>query len=122
MSAIEELMIEMQDDETVEKIVFGPWGWGSAPVDGESWKPGYGEPDPPPVPFDKRGVLLSLEEAAHMMQSWHFGGGYGAPNCYATYIWTNKRILWVTNYDGATKLDWVPRSPIATMPYMPGGG
>lgn len=51
-----------------------------------------------------------------------YNGGYGSPACYATYIWTNQRTLWVTTYDGSTYLSSAPRNPISTMPEMSGGG
>jgi hypothetical protein len=110
MNAYEELLKFIQDDEVVEGIVFGEWGWG-----------GYREPDNPPVPKDKMGVLLTLEQAKPMMMDWCFDGGYGAPDCYATYIWTNKHVIWVTQYDGSTTLDFAPRHPTNVMPSMPGG-
>lgn len=121
MSAETELLEYLGPDETVEAVVFGPWGWGSAPRDGGPWEPGYSEPEPPAVPFDRRGVVLTWEEARPMMQSWNFYGGYGAPDAYATYIWTNQRVIWVTQYDGSTCLSDAPRIPSAIMPDMPGG-
>ncbi|HEX8106676.1 MAG TPA: hypothetical protein VF516_03060, partial [Kofleriaceae bacterium] len=85
------------------------------------WEVGYSEPDPTPVPTDKRGIVLTLEEAAPMMESWAFYGGFGAPDCYAVRIWTNKRVIWVTQYDGATSLDSALRHPSPCVPDMPGG-
>lgn len=110
MNAYEELLKFIEDDEVVEGIVFGEWGWG-----------GYGEPENASVPKDKMGVLLTLEQAKPMMMDWCFDGGYGAPDCYATYIWTNKHVIWVTQYDGSTTLDFAPRHPTNVMPSMPGG-
>jgi len=122
MSAWTELQQELEPGETVEAIVFGAWGWGHAPsLYGAEWEPGYGEPNPPPVPFEKRGVVLTAEEAEPLMESWGFSGGYGAPDCYAVRIWTDRRIFWVTQYDGATRLDSAMRHPFAHMPDMPGG-
>ena len=120
-TAWSELVSEMQEGERVEAIVFGAWGWGSAPGDGNAWELGYGEPEPPPVPFEKRGIILTADEARPMMQTWVFSGGYGAPACYAVRVWTNKRIMWVTQYDGSTGLDSTERNPIAHIPDMPGG-
>lgn len=110
MSAYNDLMEEMEPGETVEAIVFGEWGWG-----------GYGEPKRPPVPQDKRGRVLSIDEARPLMDRWSFNGGFGAPDCYAVRIWTNQRVLWVTQYDGSTRLDSTPRHPVGYMPDMPGG-
>lgn len=110
-TAYKELMSNLEDGEQVEAIVFGEYGWG-----------GFGEDEiSDPIPKDKRGKLFTLEEARPLMQSWSFYGGYGSPDCYATYIWTNKRIIWVTQYDGITKLDSAPRNPIDCIPDMPGG-
>jgi len=122
MSAYSELVEYLEPGETVEAIIFGPWGWGSAPSDGKSWDSGYSEPDPTPVPFDLRGKVLTLERAEPMMQTWRFNGGFGAPDCYAVRIYTDRRVIWVTQYDGATGFDSSPRNPQeGFMPDMPGG-
>lgn len=120
-SAYQELIGILQDGEQVEGIVFGAWGWGGAPRPGEDWKLELDEPEDPPVPFAVRGSVLSLDEAKPYMRGWSFFGGYGAPDCYATYIWTDRRVIWVTQYDGSTQLDDAPRHPENTMPDMPGG-
>lgn len=116
MSAWAELQSELAAGESIEAIVFGPWGWGSAPRPGEAWGLGYEEPDPAPVPFELRGKLLSAAEAEPMMQTWKFSGGFGAPDCYAVRIWTNQRVFWVHEYDGSTGLSSAPRNPITEMP------
>ena len=121
MNAYEELQAFLHDGETVESIVFGAWGWGSEPGEGGEWGLGYGEPDPPPVPFDIRGKLLTLAEAKPLMEAWQFSGGYGGPDCYAVYVWTDRRVIWVTQYDGATGIECAPRNPAECIPDMPGG-
>jgi Holliday junction resolvasome RuvABC endonuclease subunit len=74
-----------------------------------------------PIPKDKKGVLLTLEEAKPYMNGWSLFSGFGSPETYAINVWTNKRVLWITQYDGSTSLDSVSRFPVACMPYMPGG-
>ena len=121
-NAYNDLINMLDQDEQVEAIVFGAWGWASAPRSSdEEWEPDSSEPEPPPVPFKLRGKTMTLEEARPYMQGWSFIGGFGAPDCYATYIWTNQRIIWVTQYDGATGLDSAPRYPHDCIPDMPGG-
>jgi len=115
-NAYEELIAYLDDDERVERIVFGKWGWGNGRD-----KLGFGEPDPPPVPFDQRGKLLTLDEARPYMEGWCFDGGYGAPECYATYIWTDRRVIWVSQYDGSTWLCSALRHPSHCWPDMSGG-
>jgi hypothetical protein len=115
MSAYDDLMELLKRDEKVEAIVFGGWGWSNGK------KPGYNEPDPPPVPMSLRKKIMSLKAAQPMMQSWSFYSGYGSPQCYAVNIWTNKRVIWVTQYDGSTSLSSAPRNPCETLPDMPGG-
>lgn len=121
MSAYDDLQEILLEGEEVEGIVFGPWGWGIAPNEGEDWDYGYSEPDPPPVPFEKRGEVMTLDEAQQYMNGWSFYGGFGAPDCYATYIWTTERVMWVTQYDGSTRLNSAPRHPDEIIPNMPGG-
>ena len=109
-----DLMEFLEPGETVLGIVFGEWGWG-----------GYGEERLPEgamgVPESLQGKLLSIEDARAMMQGWSYDCGYGAPECYATYAWTEKRVIWVTQYDGSTSLDSAPRNPVDCVPDMPGG-
>lgn len=110
MDAYKDLLDFLEEGENIECIVFGPWGWD-----------GYGEPDDAPVPKDAQGRMMTADEARPMMEGWSFNGGYGAPDCYAVYVWTDKRVIWVTQYDGATGLDSAPRNPSDTIPDMPGG-
>ena len=117
MNAYEEVIDYMNEGETPEHIVFGAWGGGSDDFS----TPGYEEPEPPPVPFEKRGIVMRFVDAHKFMQGWRFSGGYGSPECYAVYIWTNQRVIWVTQYDGATGLDSAPRCPLNIIPDMPGG-
>lgn len=108
--AYKELKKELDEDEVIEGISFGDWGWG-----------GYHEPDPPPVPKDKRGITLSEKEARPFMKGWKLYCGYGAPLAYAMYVWTNKRVMWITQYDGSTNIDSMPRHPSNCEVDMPGG-
>ncbi len=110
MSAQQDVEKILEPNEVVEAIVFGKYGWD-----------GYSEPENPPVPENKQGVVLTWAEAVPFMQSWTFNGGYGAPQCYAVNIWTNKRVLWVTQYDGSTSLSDAARNPQPGLPDMPGG-
>ena len=121
LNAFDELTKELHEGESIEAIVFGAWGWGRVPKQNESWQPAYDEPEPPPVPFDRRGKLLTADEAKPLMVGWSFFGGFGSPRCYAVHVWTNQRVLWVTQYDGSTDLNSMPRHPAAVIPDMPGG-
>ena len=109
MNAYEDLMKFLEDEEVVEALVFGEYGWS-----------GYSE-DTIFIPKDKQKVLMTLEEAKTIMDGWTYYGSFGAPKCYATYVWTNKRVIWVTQYDGSTCLDSMPRHPLNCLPEMPGG-
>lgn len=121
INAYDELQAFLEDGGTVESLVFGAWGWGYGPADGGEWEPDSSEPMPIAIPLRMRGKLLALSQAEPLMRSWQFSGGYGGPDCYATYIWTDRRIIWVTQYDGSTGLDSAPRNPIECIPDMPGG-
>ena len=110
-NAYEDLNEYLDEGEEVESIVFGEYGWG-----------GYKEPEPNPVSHDLFGKILSLEDAKPLMQTWSFYTGFGAPECYAVNIYTNQRVIWVTQYDGATSLDSMLRHPKnGVVPNMPGG-
>ena len=115
MSAWEELMDVLKDDEEVECVIFGPWGWGAC-EDDDSGAP---EPQVPPSIMGRR---LILTEAEPFLKAFSFSGSYGSPDSYATWIYTNKKVMWVTQYDGSTGLTAMPRHPVqGEIPYMPGG-
>ncbi len=116
MTAYQELLEFLDKGEEVEALVFGNWGW-----DNGDDEPGYKEPEPPPVPFEKRKIVLTLRQAKPLMRTWSFNGDYGAPTCYAVTVWTNRRVIWVTQYDGSTHLSAALRNPEPCKPYMPGG-
>ena len=118
-NAWNDLLEVLEPGEKVEWVIFGNYGWCYAdkPEAG-----GYGEPDPPPVPVEKRGILLDAGDAEPLMKGWSFNGGFGAPECYAVRIFTDRRILWVHEYDGSTSLSSTRRHPEAHLPRFSGGG
>lgn len=107
MNAYDDLKEFLYEGETVEAMVFGSWGeWGAK-------DPGY-------VPKDKQGVILTLEEAMPYMEGWVFDDEeYYDPERYATHIWTDQRVIWVSYYDGSTQLKGLPRNPEAYAPQFP---
>jgi len=107
-SAYEELLSKLQEGEVVEAVVFGEYGWD--------------DPGTNLIPVDRRNKVLSFGEAKQYMKGWSFKNGFGEPDCYAVYIWTNFRVFWVALYDGSTRLNSMPRNPIDCVPGMPGGG
>ena len=109
-TAEQDVLAYLEEGERAEAVVFGEWGWGN-----------HGAPTPPPVPVENQGSVMTWDQARPLMQSWSFEGGYGSPDCYAVRIWTNKRVLWVTQYDGSTRLGSAPRNPVGHIPNMPGG-
>jgi len=116
MSAIDDLTEYLNKDERIEGIVFGAYSSGYTPFfEDDKWELEYNEPNPPPVPFNIRGKVLTLEQAKPYMIDWDFYNGTGV-KAYATYIWTNQRIIFVTQYDGETELAAVPRNPINIFP------
>lgn len=93
----------LQPGETIEGVVLGQIGWNY-------------EPDPEWV-----GKLMAWEQAKPIIDR-PFYSGYGAPGCHAIYVWTNQRVLFISQYDGSTSLESVPRNPCDIKPEMPGGG
>lgn len=111
MTAKTDLEEYLKDGEVIEGIVFGEYGWSS-----------YRQPKDAPVPKEIFGKLLLWDETTFSyMEGWSFYGGWGSPECYAVYVWTDQRVIWVTQYDGSTTLDSAPRNPIDILPGMPGG-
>jgi len=110
MNAWEEIKNKLDKDEMLEHVVFGSWG-------------SFSDDAPTPeVPPNVMGCRLLPHEAKPFLLTFSFNGDYGTPECYATWIYTNKNVYWVTQYDGSTSLDSMPRNPTQDrIPYMPGG-
>lgn len=99
----------IEDGEKIEAVVFGEFGWG-----------GYGLADEDERPRPPKGKILTHDEAKPFLDV-EFYSGYGSPSTYAINVWTDKRVMFVTQYDGSTSMDWVYRNPTAYTPTMPGG-
>lgn len=110
-NAYDDLIEYLEKGEQIEAIIFGAWGWD-----------GYNEPEPPIIDHALFGKVMTLEEAMPYLKRFSFYSGYGAPECHAVRVFTNQRIIWVTQYDGSTTLDSSIRNPQeGYMPDMPGG-
>lgn len=83
--------------------------------DGPDGGPPYG------IPLDARDRVLAWEDAAPLLD-FHYDNGFGAPGCPAITAWTRNRVIFVSTYDGATSVTYVPRRPQRHRPTMPGGG
>ena len=111
MKGYKQLLEELEKDEKVEAIIFGKWGWD-----------GYDEPEPHPLNHKLIGKVLTLEKAKPILEKVDLYCGYGAPKTYAMRVFTNKRILWITQYDGSTSIDSTIINPFeGYVPDMPGG-
>lgn len=83
----------------------------------KSWS--EGERDENAKPFV--GKLLAWEKARPLLD-YAYDTGYGGADCHAVTAWTANSIVFVTQYDGSTSVDVVPRNPVDYMPEMFGGG
>ena len=119
MSNFKKDVLDEVGDETIESIVIGEFGWGRGWGRGVD-EPGFGEGGVTLVPWEKRGHCLPVEEALELL-NYDYDTNFGAPSCHAIYVWTGKRIIWITQYDGSTSLDSAPRNPTDVWPEMPGG-
>lgn len=65
------------------------------------------------------GKVMSWAEAEPFLK-YEFDSGYGGADCHPVFVWTPTRVLFVTEYDGATGLSSVPRHPVACQPSFGG--
>lgn len=100
--------IEEKAEKPIIGCVIGPWGWD-----------GYGD-DKPRISPDKYSKLMDWKEAKPLLH-YDWNNGYGAPACHAIAVWTDTDVIFVSQYDGSTSLEKVPRNPTNHKPTMPGG-
>lgn len=101
---------EAAGDEEIEFCVIGDMGWSD----------GYGADERQAGALAAKGKVLPWSEARALLD-YRYDTGYGAPDCNAVYAWTPSRVIFVSQYDGATGVEWVPRAPVECDPGMPGG-
>jgi hypothetical protein len=97
-------ILDVSDKEEIIGIVLGKRDW---PIEDET-------------PDDKIGVVLSWDVALPLLDYKH-NPGYGGVECHKITAWTATRVLFVSQYDGSTIVDSVPRHPVNHEPQMPGG-
>lgn len=61
---------------------------------------------------------MRWDEAKKYMTGWSFAAT--EDDCYPAYIWTNKRIFFVHEYDGSILLMDLPRHPTDGMAHYIG--
>ena len=96
-------------DESIEAIVIGEMGWGD-----------YGSDGVPNYAAIPKNVVLSWADSQAFLD-YDYDAGYGAPRCNKITAWTPTRVIFVSQYDGSTALESVPRNPCNHEPSMPGG-
>lgn len=84
------------------------------------WDDDYNSENVPNYDNMPKNKVLPWEEAERWLD-YEFHSGYGAPGCQAIYAWTQDRVIFVSQYDGATSIRSIPRSPCDEEPIMPGG-
>lgn len=104
-------ILELANGEPIEAVVIGNMGWDD-----------YGIEEIPAESRDESNwdKVISWEKAAPLLD-YDYDPGYGAPGCQAIVVWTPNKVMFVSQYDGATSLEYVPRHPIGHKPNMPGG-
>lgn len=108
------------EGEAIIGIVIGRFGWASRDEsDSEAY--GFSRIKAEPIPEEKKGVVLTWEEARPLL-AYNYDAGFGASECHAIYAWTESRVLFVVEYDGATWVSWAPRNPMDVMPGAKGSG
>ena len=98
---------EAEDD--IAAVVIGHYGWGSDEEEETLAK----------VPDAMKGVMLTAGQAKPLL-SYEYDSSFGAPKCHAVYLWTSTRVIFVSQYDGSTSIEAVPRLPNDCWPKMPG--
>lgn len=81
----------------------------------------FDDENPPLIPKDKKGIPLCWNQARPLLD-YPYVSSFGSPQCHPVYVWTDKDIIFVSQYDGMTHIEKIPRHPGPCQPHMPGGG
>jgi hypothetical protein len=111
MSNLKEWILRAAEGEPIEAIVIG----GVKRLD----------PIPEDLPWKKQdrskwNRVLPWQDAEPLID-YDFDSSYGIPGCQAVTAWTKSRIIFISEYNGATSVECTPRHPVDHEPVMPGG-
>jgi hypothetical protein len=95
--------------EPISAIAIGPFARGD----------GYGEDRISRAAPVRIGQLLKWEEARPMLD-YEFDRNFGQPQCDAIHAWTENKVLFVYEHDGATQVLTIPRNPTPDDVRLPG--
>jgi Fe-S cluster biosynthesis and repair protein YggX len=99
MGNIAEAFEAVAGDEEIEFAVIGKHYW-------DQWRRGDS------TPFNKARINQSLTWAeAREFLDYEYDSGYGGADCHPAYAWTATKVIFVSEYDGATGASFVPRKP-----------
>lgn len=105
--------------EEIQAVVIGRMGWAHGSGN-EDMANDYGCEDIPNYVNCPVNKVLSLEEARPWLE-YSFDAGYGSPGCQSITAWTPNKVIFISQYDGSTSVESVPRNPVDHEPKMPGG-
>lgn len=117
MTTFAEDILEAASGEPIRAVVIGRMGW-DTDGDGPPEEGTHGAGKPPWAHV--LGRPISWADALPLL-SYDYDDGFGAPDCQAVYAWTPTRVLFVSQHDGSTSINSVPRNPRHCNPQMPGG-
>lgn len=100
---IEKTLARDCDNEQVESIVIGKYVNYDNNFDGKS------------IPLDMLQKPIDWDLAKQVL-NYNYDTGYGGADCNAIYLYTKSFIVFVSEYDGATSVNCIPRNPIECNP------
>jgi hypothetical protein len=110
-------LLEIAGTDVITDVIIGPYGWDDIDDVGDADWLDSGRPR---IAREMLGRPLSLDIVRPLLD-FEWDRGYGSPSCYALYAYSDSYIYFVSQYDGSTTLNRVPRNPIECIPHMPGG-
>jgi hypothetical protein len=110
MGNLKQWILEVANGEPVEAVTIGRMGWGG----------NYNSEFVPSYDAIPKNKAMPWDEAAKWLD-YDFDSDYGSVKCQAIYAWTKSRVIFVSQYDGSTSINYVPRNPSDEEPRMPGG-
>jgi hypothetical protein len=70
-------------------------------------------------PLADENVVLPVADGLKKLDQ-EYDAGFGGADCFPMFAWTASRVFFISEYDGATCLSWVPRNPVAVKPEFGG--
>jgi hypothetical protein len=120
-----ESLVEFARPEEINTIIVGNYGWSPDEIlEEDSYRINWEKEEVVDtfIPLHLRYRPLEPQKIQPYFVEGllEYDQGFGSPECYAIYAYTDSRVIFAVQYDGSVSLHSIPLKPEGCVPEIPG--